>query len=166
LVGDEWHDGEELTGDGGWRSCDPMGIAEEMADDSITWGKRSARTRRLARWKESRIGGERTVATYLCWGESGEKGRSFGRLAAFIARGERERERAQGRASRVSIGRQRRARSVSHRCAPVSPCHTPVLKEVNRSFHTCVQDIQITRTANIKVNNSQCYDYIINRVYL
>jgi hypothetical protein len=94
LVGDEWHDGEELTGDGGCWSCDPMGIAEEMADDSVTWGKRSARTRRLARRKESRIDGERTVAAYLCWGESGEKGRSFGRLAAFIAKGERESSRA------------------------------------------------------------------------
>jgi hypothetical protein len=27
-------------------------------------------------------------------------------------------------------------------------CHTPVLKEVNRRFHTCAQDVQITRTAN------------------
>jgi hypothetical protein len=45
-------------------------------------------------------------------------------------------------------------------------CHTPVLKEANRSFHTCAQDLQITRMTNSKVNNSQCYDDIIIRVYL
>jgi hypothetical protein len=45
-------------------------------------------------------------------------------------------------------------------------CHTPVPKEVNRSFHTCAQDVQITRTANNKVNSSQSYDYSIIRVYL
>jgi hypothetical protein len=45
-------------------------------------------------------------------------------------------------------------------------CHTLAPKEVNRSFHTCAQDIQITRTTNSKVNNSQCYDYNIIRVYL
>jgi hypothetical protein len=39
--------------------------------------------------------------------------------------------------------------------------HTPIPKEVNRSFHTCAQDVQITRTTNSKVNNSQCYDYNI-----
>jgi hypothetical protein len=45
-------------------------------------------------------------------------------------------------------------------------CHTPVLKEANRSFHTCVKDVQITRTANSAVNSSQCYDYNKNIVYL
>jgi hypothetical protein len=45
-------------------------------------------------------------------------------------------------------------------------CHTPILKEVNQSFYTCAQDVQITRTTNSKVNGSQCYDYNINRVYL
>jgi hypothetical protein len=30
-------------------------------------------------------------------------------------------------------------------------CHTLVLKEANQSFHTCVQDVQVTRTANSKV---------------
>jgi hypothetical protein len=44
-------------------------------------------------------------------------------------------------------------------------CHTPVPKEVNRSLHMCAQDVQITCTANSKVNNSQCYDYNINRAY-
>jgi hypothetical protein len=39
--------------------------------------------------------------------------------------------------------------------------HTLVPKEANQSFHTCVQDVQVTRTANSKVNNSQCYDYSI-----
>jgi hypothetical protein len=29
-----------------------------------------------------------------------------------------------------------------------STCHTSVLKKVNRSFHTCVQDVQIRCTAN------------------
>jgi hypothetical protein len=48
---------------------------------------------------------------------------------------------------------------------PCALCHTPVLKEVNRSFHTCAQDVQITRMGNSKVNNSQCYDYNITRVY-
>jgi hypothetical protein len=37
---------------------------------------------------------------------------------------------------------------------------------VNLSFHMCSQDVQITRTANIKVNSSQCHDYNITRVYL
>jgi hypothetical protein len=45
-------------------------------------------------------------------------------------------------------------------------CHSPVSKEVNRSFHTCAQDIQITRMTNSKVNNLQCYDYNNIRVYL
>jgi hypothetical protein len=40
-------------------------------------------------------------------------------------------------------------------------CHTPVPKEANRSFHTCVQDVQITRMTTIKVNSSQCYNTII-----
>jgi hypothetical protein len=44
--------------------------------------------------------------------------------------------------------------------------HTPVLKEVNRSFHTCAQDVQITHTTKSKVDSSQCYDYNITRVYL
>jgi hypothetical protein len=43
-------------------------------------------------------------------------------------------------------------------------CHTPILKEVNQIFHTCAQDVQITRMTNSKVNNSQCYNYNINRV--
>jgi hypothetical protein len=45
-------------------------------------------------------------------------------------------------------------------------CHTLVLKEVNRIFHTCVQNVQITCTPNSKVKGSQCYDYSIIRVYL
>jgi hypothetical protein len=45
-------------------------------------------------------------------------------------------------------------------------CHNPVLKEANRSFHTCAQDVQITRTTNNAVNRSQFYDYNTNRVYL
>jgi hypothetical protein len=45
-------------------------------------------------------------------------------------------------------------------------CHTTVLKEANRIFHMCAQDVQITRTANSMVNNSQYYDYRIIRVYL
>jgi hypothetical protein len=45
-------------------------------------------------------------------------------------------------------------------------CHTPVPKEANRSFHTCVQDVQITRMTTIKVNSSQCYNYNNTRVYL
>jgi hypothetical protein len=45
-------------------------------------------------------------------------------------------------------------------------CHTPIPKEVNRSFHMCVQDVQITRTANSKVNSSQYYYYCISRVHL
>jgi hypothetical protein len=44
--------------------------------------------------------------------------------------------------------------------------HAPVLKEANRSFRTCAQDVQITRTANSKANSSQCYDYNNTRVYL
>jgi hypothetical protein len=43
---------------------------------------------------------------------------------------------------------------------------TPVPKVVNQSVYTCVQDVQITCTANSKVNSSQCYDYDISRVYL
>jgi hypothetical protein len=45
-------------------------------------------------------------------------------------------------------------------------CHTPVLKEANQIFHTCDQDVQITYTANSKVNSSQCYDYSNIKVYL
>jgi hypothetical protein len=41
-------------------------------------------------------------------------------------------------------------------------CCTPILKEVNRSFHVCAQDVQITHMANSKVNSSQCYDYNIS----
>jgi hypothetical protein len=48
----------------------------------------------------------------------------------------------------------------------IAYCHTPVLKDVNQSFYTWVQDVQIKRTANSKVNNSQRYDYNITRVYL
>jgi hypothetical protein len=44
--------------------------------------------------------------------------------------------------------------------------HTLFLKEANRSFHMCAQDVQITCMANSKVNSSQCYDYNIIRVYL
>jgi hypothetical protein len=44
-------------------------------------------------------------------------------------------------------------------------CHIPVPKEVNRSFHTCAQNVQITRTANNNGKITQCYDYNINRVY-
>jgi hypothetical protein len=33
-------------------------------------------------------------------------------------------------------------------------CHTFVLKVVNRSFHTCAQDVKTTRMTNSKVNNS------------
>jgi hypothetical protein len=32
-------------------------------------------------------------------------------------------------------------------------CHTPVLKEVNQSFHMSAQDVQITHTMNSEVNN-------------
>jgi hypothetical protein len=39
LVGDEKHDGEELTVDGSQRSCDLLRMAEEMTDDGKTWGK-------------------------------------------------------------------------------------------------------------------------------
>jgi hypothetical protein len=38
LVGDEKHDGEELTVDGSRRSCHLMRMAEEMTDDGKTWG--------------------------------------------------------------------------------------------------------------------------------
>jgi hypothetical protein len=63
-----------------------------------------------------------------------------------------------------------RARPIRNEVAPLvivtTPCHTPVLKEVNRNLHTYAQDVQITRTANSKVNSSQCYDYSNIRVYL
>jgi hypothetical protein len=45
-------------------------------------------------------------------------------------------------------------------------CHTPVPKEVNQSFHTCAQDVQITRTTNSNGKVAQCNDYNIIRVYL
>jgi hypothetical protein len=45
-------------------------------------------------------------------------------------------------------------------------CHTFVLERWNQSPHTCAHDVQITHTANNKVNNSQCHDYNNNRVYL
>jgi hypothetical protein len=45
-------------------------------------------------------------------------------------------------------------------------CHTPVLKEAKRSFHTCAEDVQITRMANSEVKSSQCYDYNIIIVYI
>jgi hypothetical protein len=38
------------------RLRDPTGMAKEMANDGVTWGKRSARTWRLAGRKESMIG--------------------------------------------------------------------------------------------------------------
>jgi hypothetical protein len=44
--------------------------------------------------------------------------------------------------------------------------HTPFLKKVNQTFHTCAQDVQITCTPNTKVNGSQCYGYNNIRVYL
>jgi hypothetical protein len=37
----------------------------------------------------------------------------------------------------------------------VAECHTSVLKEVNWSFHTCVQDVQITRTSNSNGKTAQ-----------
>jgi hypothetical protein len=51
-------------------------------------------------------------------------------------------------------------------CADEKKCHTSILKEANRSFHTSAQDVQIIHMANSKINNSQYYDYIISRVYL
>jgi hypothetical protein len=33
-------------------------------------------------------------------------------------------------------------------------CHTLVLGEANRSFHTCAQYVEITHMANSKVNSS------------
>jgi hypothetical protein len=53
-----------------------------------------------------------------------------------------------------------------HMAGVLTLCHTPVLKEVNRSFYMCAQDVQIKRMANTKVNSSQCYDYNSIRVYL
>jgi hypothetical protein len=47
-----------------------------------------------------------------------------------------------------------------------SRCHTLVLKEVNRSFHTCAQGIQITRMTNSNDKIAQYYYYNITRVYL
>jgi hypothetical protein len=44
--------------------------------------------------------------------------------------------------------------------------HTSVPKEVNRSFHTCAQDVQITRTTTSEVNSSHCYNYNIIILYL
>jgi hypothetical protein len=41
----------------------------------------------------------------------------------------------------------------------------PDFEEVNQSFHTCAQDVQITRMANNNGKIAQCYDYNINRVY-
>jgi hypothetical protein len=35
---------------------------------------------------------------------------------------------------------------MSHNIGSDTTCHTSVWKEVNRSFHTCAQDVQITRT--------------------
>jgi hypothetical protein len=90
------HDTRPVRPDnGGWRSRDHTGTAEEVVDDSVTWGKRSARTRRLARWKESRIGeamlrladGEWTVAAYHCWGEGGQrKGKKLGLATCLYSR--------------------------------------------------------------------------------
>jgi hypothetical protein len=44
--------------------------------------------------------------------------------------------------------------------------HTLAPKEVNQSFHTCAQDVQITHTTNSKVISLQCYNYNNIRVYL
>jgi hypothetical protein len=37
-------------------------------------------------------------------------------------------------------------------CESFRYCHTPVLKEHNRSLHMCAQDVQITCMANNMVN--------------
>jgi hypothetical protein len=74
LVGEEKHNGEELTIDGGRRSRDPMWRVEEVADDDETWGKTTARPRTLAtqnnrmvKWRLA--GGEWAAASHLDVGE-------------------------------------------------------------------------------------------------
>jgi hypothetical protein len=77
LVSDEKHDGEELTVDGERHSRDPTWRVEEVADDDETWGKTTARPRRLATRKESRnsaakrwlAGGEWETTYHLGIGE-------------------------------------------------------------------------------------------------
>jgi hypothetical protein len=45
-------------------------------------------------------------------------------------------------------------------------CHTLIPKEVIESFHTCAQDVEITRTTNSNSKIAQCHNYNIIRVYL
>jgi hypothetical protein len=73
LVGEEEHNREELTVDGGRLSHDPWWTAKEVANDRDSWGRTTARPRGLATWMESPnggvkrwlISGEWTVVAYL-----------------------------------------------------------------------------------------------------
>jgi hypothetical protein len=88
-----------LTSSGGWWMQDAAVRAKDSVDDGETWGQRSARTRRLARRKESLIGGamrrlagsEGAVAAYLSEGKRCAKGRML-RPASGIYSRRRERE--------------------------------------------------------------------------
>jgi hypothetical protein len=56
-VGDEKHDGGELTANGKWRAHDAVARADEWGSGGETWGKRSARARGLVGRTKSRISG-------------------------------------------------------------------------------------------------------------
>jgi hypothetical protein len=93
LVDDEWHGGDELTGDGGWCPHDPTWTPEETVDDRDSWGKTTAHPWGLATREESPngeaeqrlVGSEGAAAAYL---DVGEKAAESGKLQpsnAFIA---------------------------------------------------------------------------------
>jgi hypothetical protein len=83
-----------LTSGGDRRTQDATVRANGSADDGKTWGKRSARTQRLARRKESMIdratrwlaGGEWVVTSYLGLGQRTAKGRKLQSAGGIYSR--------------------------------------------------------------------------------
>jgi hypothetical protein len=85
LVGDEKHDGEELTVDGGRCSRDPTWRLEVTTDDGDSWGKTIARSRRSAMRKELPNGGVKRWLTSAL-GKSCEKGEEASVTGSFYMR--------------------------------------------------------------------------------
>jgi hypothetical protein len=117
-----------LTSGGSWRMQDAVVRVKGSADDGETWGKRSARTRRLARRKEMMIGGvtrwlasgEWAVVAYLGLGQRMAKGRKLQSGGGIYSQ---RREKGERRARKSTKGR----RCQAGLAAPLVRLVSPVL---------------------------------------
>jgi hypothetical protein len=99
---------------------------KDSTDDGETWSKRSTRTRRLARRKETMIGGamrrlaagERMAAAYLCFAKTTVKGRKLQLIGGIYSR---RRETSKQWARMLAKGRRRQAGPVAPLACLVSP---------------------------------------------